>query len=100
MAARSPPTVSLGLTGLSQQSDYSCTLDALRVSSSTLMSDLQLYEPSLIELCDALTLSFLQAWNYRGQFSYSTFSKSNCGPASGVLLGLALLNSEQRVHKE
>lgn len=50
MTARPPPTVSLGLTELSQQWDYNCTLDALRVSSSTLVSDLQPHEPSLMEL--------------------------------------------------
>lgn len=46
---------------------------------------------------DTLSPSFLWAWNFRGQFCYSTFSKSNCVPASGVLLSLALLNSEQTI---
>lgn len=85
------------VTGLSQQWDYSCTPDSLRVSSSILVSDLQPYQPSLMEPSDSLSPSFLWAWNCRGQFCYSTFSKSNCVPASGVLLSLALLNSEQTI---
>lgn len=44
-----------------------------------------------------LSPSFLWAWHFRGEFCYSTFSKSNCVPASGVLLSVALLNSEQTI---
>ena len=42
-------SVSLGVTGLSQQWDSSCTLDPLRVSSNALVSDLQPYQLSLME---------------------------------------------------